>query len=297
MEKSPTVSIVIVNYNTKDLLKNCIESITQQIRVSFEIIVVDNASTDGSVAFVKSLKNSAVRLIESKENTGFAKGNNLGLKKARGAYLLLLNSDTVLTEDSVSACISYLKKNEEAGIVSCSLKNADGSMQPTGGYFPNPARLFLWMTFLDDVPLINSICKPFHPPASYYTRDMPLDWVTGAFFMFPHKLLKTVGYLDEDYFMYVEEMDFCYRAREKGYRVQYLHNSAITHLGRASSTNEFAILSEYKNIMLFYRKHLSSFTQYCRVMLKFGAGLRVLVFGILGKSAQRAIYAKAFKSI
>ncbi len=296
MEKSPLVSIIIVSYNTQKLLEDCIRSVERQVKSSYEILVVDNNSLDESVKMLK-LKFENVLLIENKKNVGFAAANNQAIKIANGEYILLLNSDTYLESDSITPSISKLQKNPNIGVLSCKLKNKDGSLQPTGGYFPTPARLFLWMSFFDDVPGVSLFIKSFHPRENYYREDRSLDWVTGAFFLFPKSITKVVGLLDEDYFMYTEEMDFCYKVKKSGMQVQYIHTPSIVHLGRASSTNEFAIVSEISHIQLFYQKHFPNWTLYSTLVLKAGCLLRAFVYAILGKVTQKKLYEKAFASI
>ncbi len=297
MEKSPLVTIVIVSFNTQKLLLSCISSIEKWVKSPYEIIVVDNASTDGSAAAVLSRKKKNITVIENKKNVGFAKANNQGFAKARGTYILMLNSDTYLTHDAITPVLDLLKKDPHIGVASCSLKNADNSVQPTGGFFPTLFRLFAWMSFLDDMPVLSNLIKPVHPSAQFYTGSRELDWVTGAFFMFPKSILKKVNGLDEDYFMYVEELDFCYRVKQCGFIVFYLHDASIVHLGRGSSTSEFAITSEFKNIVLFYKKHFPHVTNIARIMLKGGCILRIIIFAILGKSTQEKIYEKTLNSI
>lgn len=267
------------------------------MNVSYELILIDNASSDESVKAVKNLKQKNITVIANSDNKGFAKANNQGIKIARGKYVLLLNTDTYLTEDSVGECISNLEADKEIGVISCQLKNKDGSLQPTGGYFPTPFNLTTWMLFINHIPFVGQRIRPFHPKSSFYTQSQELDWVTGAFFMFPITLTSRVGFLDEDYFMYVEELDFCYRVKQQKLKVFYLHDHSIVHLGRASGSNEFAIQSEIKNILLFYKKHISSGAGYARTILKFGTLLRMVIFAILGKEKERTIYEKTFAAI
>lgn len=293
MEKSPLVSILIVNYNTKKLLLDCINSIKKFVKCEYEIIVVDNASTDGSVeALPKS-----VTVIKNKNNVGFAAANNQAAQKAKGEYLLLLNSDTYLTKDSISTTAEILTNDPTLGVVSCTLLNRDGTLQPTGGFFPTPLRLFNWMTFIDDIPVLKNIVWPFHPSVSFYKRTCELDWVTGAFFTTPRSLYITLNGLDEDYFMYTEEMDYCYRVKQLRKKVLYYHDTSIVHLGRASGTNEFAIISELKHLVLFYAKHLPLWKSYAYLVIKIGCLLRMALYAILGRSVERKIYEKAFRTI
>lgn len=297
MDKSIKVSILIVSFNTKKLLVDCIESIYTHTTLPFEIIVVDNDSKDGSVAAVRKLNKKEVTILSNKSNVGFAKANNQAITLAKGKYLLLLNSDTILTEDSIGRTVEYLEQHSAVGIASCKLLNPDGSIQPTGGYFPTLPRMFFWMSFIDDIPFVSSFVFPFHPSPAFYKQARSLDWVTGAFFCVRAQVIRDIGGLDEDYFMYVEELDFCYRAKTKGWSVGYIPSTSIIHFGRASSTNEFAILSEYKNLQLFYTKHFQPQARISRLLLKFGAITRRVLFAILGRPVQSRIYAKAFSIV
>ena len=144
------LSIIIVSYNTKKLLLGCIQSIEKHTQgVDYEVIVVDNASTDGSADLVRrlSLKKSDVRVIENTINKGFAAANNQGIKIAKGKYILLLNSDTKILENTLLKMISWMDKNEKVGVSTCKLLNADRSIQATGGYFPTLPRIFMWALF------------------------------------------------------------------------------------------------------------------------------------------------------
>ncbi len=294
------LSIVILNYNTKELLLNCVKSIIKNTKgINYEIVVVDNNSSDGSPAAVSKLK---VKLIRNKENLGFTKGNNQGMKVAKGEYVLFLNSDTLISDNVLGEMVGYLNKNLQVGIATCALRNKDGTLQGTGGYFPTLIRVFSWMT-IQDFPFVDLVIKPFHPMHSksfakgdsFYKKEQDLDWVTGAFLMTRQQVIRDTGGFDEDFFMYGEDVDLCFRAKEKGWKVKYLPQFAITHYGGASSTAEFPLLSEYKSIKIFYKKHYPSW-QYpiLRLFLKIGSVGRMLVLGIVEGGESARIYAKAF---
>lgn len=289
------LSIVIVSYNTKKLLLACLQSIKEYTKeISYEIVVVDNASTDGS---------QELALIKNKKNVGFAAANNQGIKKSRGRYVLLLNSDTLISDNVLKNMISWMDGHPKAGIATCALKNEDGSLQGTGGYFPTLPRVFSWMT-IQDIPGVDNFIKPFHPMrdksfhrgSDFYKKERQLDWVTGAFFLARKKVFKDVGLFDENYFMYVEEVDLCFRAKKKGWQVWYLPRWSILHYGGASGAKESTVLREYEGIKRFYKKHYP-YWQYplVRFFLKIGSLGRIVLFGLLeGKEAAR-IYAQAFK--
>lgn len=298
------ISAIIVNFNTQKLLKACLRSIFAKTQgLKFEVIVVDNASNDGSQKMVKK-DFPRVLLLENEKNLGFAAGNNLGLKKAKGEYFLLLNSDTQLVENSLLKMVEVMEKNPKVGIASCQLVGKRGEIQPSGGFFPHLSRVFAWMFFLDDLPFLSRWIKPFHPhPPHFYTRDPWYrqshfqDWVTGAFFLIRKKVQEQIGFLDEKFFMYVEEMEYCYRAKKAGWQVAYTPETKIIHLGGKSGSARNAFLGEYRGLKYFYQKHKSSQQRLpLRFFLKAGALLRVFFFGIIkGDSNLKETYVEAFR--
>ncbi len=300
------LSIIITSFNTKKILKDCLDSITKFTKgIDYEIIVVDNASKDGSLELVKKLtKKYPLRLIENKDNIGFGPANNQGVKVAKGKYILFLNSDTFIKKNIFKGMISWMDKNPRAGVATCALRNSDGSLQGTGGYFPNLFKVFAWMFFLEDIPFLDRLIKPFHPMHSHspykgenlFKRAHQRDWVTGAFLLTKKEILDDIGVFDEDYFMYTEEVDLCWRIKKKGWQVWFLPKWNITHLGGASSTAEFPILSEFKGIKTFYKKNKPGWQMpVVRFFLKGGAAFRILFFGLLKGKEAAITYAKAFK--
>lgn len=302
------LSILIVNINTKKLTLECIKSVISKTKgIEHEIIVIDNGSKDGSVEVLQALasKHKSVNIITNKTNLGFAKANNQGIKKAKGEFVLLLNSDTLVKSNTLGEMVKWMRDNKQVGVASCALINPDGSLQGTGGYFPNLFKVFAWMFFVEDIPLLDRIIRPFHPAhsqsffykgESYFREAREQDWVTGAYFLIRREVIESVGDIDEDYFMYTEEVDWCYRIKRAGWKVWYLPKWSIVHIGGASTTAEFPILAEYQSIQLFYKKHKDKWQLVLlRVFLKGGALARIVLFGILkGKEVART-YAKAYK--
>ncbi len=302
------LSIIILNYNTKNLVVACIESIIKYVnKVKYEIIVIDNASSDGSVEKLKSFVNKYkfITLIVNRNNLGFSKANNQGIKKAGGKFILLLNSDTLFKENFIYQMINWLIRNPDVGVASCALLSPDGSIQGNGGYFPTLTRVFSWM-IIQDLPLVDLIIKPFHPLKSksfsknkhFFKKRKELDWVTGAFFMFRKTITDEIGFLDEDYFMYTEEVDYCYRIKSKGYKIVYNPSWSIYHIGGASAGSLFSVVQEIHGIKIFYRKHYSSW-QYpiLLVLLKVGMFGRMLIFGTIEGKNGWDIYRKALTNV
>lgn len=306
MSENLDLSVVIVSFNTKKLTINCLRSIFRYTKnINCEVIVVDNASTDGSREDLKKqkLQNKNLMVVFNERNLGFAAANNIGIKRSKGRYILLLNSDTLIRDNILREIVEWMDKNPKVGIATCALKNLDGSLQGTGGYFPSLIRVFSWMT-IQDLPFVDHIIKPFHPMRSksfskgsaFYTKERELDWVTGAFFLFRREIVKDIGLLDEKYFMYVEEVDFCFRAKKKGWRVWYLPQWSIIHYGGASGTRELSVLAEFQGLKRFYKKHYPSWQYpFLRFFLKLGSLGRAILFGILEGKKSANIYVKAFR--
>lgn len=302
------LSIVIVSFNTKEILKDCIESVVKTTKkIKYEIIVVDNDSKDSSVNLLRQLaKKYPIRIVANKDNAGFGVANNQGAKIAKGKYLLFLNSDTLLKKNVLGEMVLWMNKNPKVGVSTCALRNLDGSLQGTGGYFPNLFKVFTWMFFLEDIPFVDRLIKPFHPmhPQSplykgegFFKKAHQRDWVTGAFLLTRKDIFDEAGGFDEDYFMYTEEVDLCWRIKKKDWQIWFLPKWNITHLGGASSTSEFPILSEYKGVKLFYKKNKPAWQMpLVRLFLKGGAVLRMLLFGLIKGKEAAIIYAKAFKA-
>lgn len=286
------LSVIIVSYNTKELLRQCLESINVIRDTRYEVIVVDNASTDGSVDFLKGLslrKDSPYqrfKLIENKKNLGFAAANNQGIRKAKGDYILLLNSDTVLKGNSLLKLIKFAKKHPRAGVVGCKLLNKDGSDQPSVAPFFTLPRVFLWL-FTGDRFLYSSPQKA-----------RQVDWVMGAALMAKKEAIKEAGLLDEKFFMYMEEVEWCYRIKKAGWQVWFYPGAKIFHLVRGSSPEgkQRAILGIYEGLIYFYQKHFAPWQLFVlKLLLRIKAGGAWLA-GILTDSHYlKETYAKAFK--
>lgn len=304
------LSIIIVTFNTQKLLIQCIESVVSHSKgCNYEIIIVDNGSEDDSFLEVSKFKRQNISLkitiVQNKKNVGFAAANNQGMKIAKGRYILLLNSDTLISSTVLPEMISWLDTQSRIGIASCALKNVDGSEQGTGGYFPTLFRVFAWMFFLEDLPFIDQYIGPFHPMHTNsffykgnnnFVKAKKIDWVTGAFFMIRRKLIEDIGHFDKEYFMYTEEVDYCYRAKDKNWEVFYNPRWSIVHLGGASSSKEFPILSEYKGVKLFYKKHMPEWQfPILRMLLKAGSLLRMILFSPFKGAQYFSTYAKAFQ--
>lgn len=294
------LSVVIVNWNTKKLLEDCLRSIFKYTKgIKFEVIVVDNGSKDGSRDMVRK-KFPQAKLILNKDNLGFTKANNQGIKVAKGEYVLLLNSDTYLVENSLKKLVDLAKSKDNLGALGPQLLNEDRTIQQSAGFFPHLPQVFYWMSFIDDLPG-GTLLKPYHiDHDSFYRKDRQVDWITAAAISVPKKVIDKVGSLDEGIFMYGEEVDWCYRIKKAGYGVYFSPATKIVHIGRGSSgkISQNAILGEYKGLLYFYKKHKSFLSlQMARLLLKIGALARLAIFPLFAKANVAKFYAEALKVV
>ena len=283
------LSIIVVNYNTKSITADCLKTIRQSAdKLIKEVIVVDNGSTDGSLDYLKS-KFPKFKILSSGGNLGFARGNNFGVHQATGDYVWLLNSDTLLEKNTINTLMKSVKTNNSL-ISSCRILNPNKTIQPQGGYLPDLWRLALWMLFIDDLPLVKNLIKPYHQNLiNWFRKDQHPGWLAGTALLIKRDFYNQMGGLDKNIFMYGEDVEFCLRAAQKGVRVDYFAKPQLIHLGQASGSSKGAILGEYKGLKYIYQKHQSVWQFWClRLLLKIGALLRVIIL-------RRGLYAQAYK--
>jgi hypothetical protein len=242
----PALSVVIVNWNTASLTMDCLRSLLQApAAIALEVIVVDNGSTDDSVARISSAW-PQVRLIRNPTNRGFAAANNQGIAAATARYVLLLNSDTVVPPGSLERLVSFLDAHPEAAACAPQLRNADGSVQRFAfGGDPTPL-------YLSRRRLLALLGRSPHDWSTDQVQEV--DWVSGACLMARREAIEQAGALDEAMFMYFEDNDWCLRFRRRGWKVFYVPEVSITHLGGGSAA-QGAVRSYDQSLRHFYRKH------------------------------------------
>lgn len=247
------LSVIIVNWNTSELLSRCLRSVYDTIDDwCVEIVVVDNASTDGSAEMVHR-EFSRVRLIQNAENVGFARANNQALRTIQGRYALLLNSDAAVRPGALQAMCRLMDRHPEAGIVGGKLLNPDGSFQSSYMDFPTILSETLLVTKL--YRIIHPSCFPSHS-AAQSRKLCEADWVSGASLMIRRETLEQVGGLDEDYYMYSEEVDWCWRVKQAGWKIFYLPEAEVAHWG-GQSIGRIPLHKRaqvYRGKVLFFRK-------------------------------------------
>jgi len=267
----PDLSIVIVNWNVRDLLRRCLQSLNPKFQwangqnhigsfvighLTIEIIVVDNASTDGSVEMVRQ-EFPGVKLIASETNLGYTGGNNLGIKSSQGRYVLLLNPDTEVVGDALSKMVAYMDAHPTVGALGPQLLNSDGSIQSSRRRFPTLSTAFVESTVIQQWWPDNRILR------RYYVHDQPddaiseVDWVTGACILLRREAVEQVGLLDDEFFMYSEELDWCRRAHDAGWKVIYLPTAQVIHHEGKSSEQVmlFRHIRFQCSKIRYFRKH------------------------------------------
>jgi hypothetical protein len=252
------LSVVIVNYQTFELTKNTINSIFEyDYPFSVEVIVVDNASSDDSLSKLQDYFKDKVKFIASAENNGFAAGNNQALRVAKGRYVLLLNSDTIVWENTLENIYDYMENHPDVGASGCRVLLENGELDKAcKRSFPN---------------VKNSFFRLFHIPTNsdnddYNLDNLPddeiyeIDCLTGAFMFIRKEALDEAGFLDETFFMYGEDIDLCYRIKNSGWKIIYYGESKITHLKGASSKKQKSklIYEFYRAMYIYYKKHHAS---------------------------------------
>lgn len=293
---TPLLSIIIISYNTKNITKECVESIFKSLEgknLSCEIIVVDNVSTDGSINMLESLQkeHSQIVLIKNTSNVGFAKANNQAVTKTKGEYLLFLNSDIKVMNNAISDLFDYFRTNENRiNFLGGKLLNKDLSPQASCGPFYSLPVIFAALFLRGD----------------YWglTRSSPnnakrVDWISGACILTKKKYYEAVNGFDENIFMYMDEIDLLYRAKEKGYLTFFYPKAKFIHYGSASSGNRtYPILQVYKGFLYFYKKHHNGLSMLLlKGMLQFKALISILIGRIISNQYLVTTYGEANKLV
>jgi GT2 family glycosyltransferase len=251
------VSIIIVNWNTKDLLRDCLDSIIEQTKnVEYEIIVVDNGSADDSVVMVKK-KFPFVNVIENNENLGFARANNIGIRASKGRYICLMNSDITILDDCLGKLVSFMDSSPSIGMAGPKILNADLTLQHSCRHFPS-----IWNNLCQSLGL-----NHLFPKSAFFSdwimnywnhnSTRSVDALSGCFWMIRREALEEVGLLDEEFFIYGEDLDWCRRMHNTNWDIVFYPVAEAIHLGGASSAAAPVkfYLEMQKADLQYWRKH------------------------------------------
>lgn len=293
------LSIIILSYNTKDITSRCLDKIKESkaycekmLKNKVEVIVLDNGSEDGSDVMIRQ-DYSWVKLVALKENTGFSKGNNIAMKQAKSPFFLLLNSDVYVEEDSLYKTLAYFRVNLNCDVIGAKLKYASGKLQPSAGNLPNPLNIITWILGLGFLPLVNNLIPPFHPKmGSFFSKAHQVGWIMGAFFVLKREVFTKVGGFDENLFMHMEEIEWCKRIRDLGFKVWYVPQIEVVHLHGASTNFDMraSFFNELKGVKYYLKKNYNSFYLPVKLFLILGLILRVISFSLIGKTQRSRVY-------
>ena len=254
-DSGPQLSVTICSWNTQDDLRACLRSLEGE--ESVETIVCDNHSNDGSADMV-AREFPWVRLLAQKENLGFTGGQNLMIGTRSAPHALLLNSDTVVHPGTLRGLLDYLEAHPEIGILGPKLLNPDNSLQLSCRRFPNPLAAFFRNTPLGRIFPNNRFTRDYLMQEFQHDRPMEVDWVSGAALLARKELIEAIGGLDPEFFMYCEDVDWCWRAWKAGFKVVYYPSAVITHaIGRSTDKVPNRMIGRFhRSMWRFYRKNM-----------------------------------------
>ncbi len=275
------LTIQIVNWNAREHLRQALRSLFEHAPTfPFEVLVLDNASQDGSVQMVEK-EFPQVRLMVSERNLGFAKGHNELARYARGRYLLILNPDTLIMRNTLTKLVRFAEEHPEAGIIGAKLLNPDGSLQYSCRRFPNPIAAIFRNTPLGRLFPHNRYTRDYLMLDWDHNSVREVDWVSGAAMLVRREVYEQLGGFDERFFIYVEDVDLCYRAWQVGWKVLYYPDATIIHaIGRSTDlvANKM-IVTFHQSMYKFYKKHYAHKTPfYLRPLIPIGLALRASLF-------------------
>ena len=278
------LSITIVNWNTKDLLRHCLRSVYDQANgISFEVFVVDNASSDGSSKMVREIF-PRVMLLQNTENLGFAKANNQAIRRSRGRYVLLLNPDTLVLQGALAKMVRFLDSHPQIGALGCKILAADGEVDFRGARrFPTLLSEFFDQTGLSTA-FPNSTLFGGHLMSYWDHQDSKeVDLLIGACMMVRREVIQEIGLMDEDFYMYADDVEWCYRIKKAGWKIFYYADAAIVHLGGQSSKSvkiEVGV-EGLRSMNRFFRKYWGRPRAWVHKILTFFVTIAKLqVFGV-----------------
>lgn len=275
------LSVIIVNYNGKDMTLDCLESIYSRLQnIDFEIFLVDNASNDETAEAVSS-DFPEVNVIANKENLGFSRANNQGIREAKGDYILLLNNDTLVESSDIDKIIDYMQEHKDVGILGCRINNPDGSLQLSCYRFPGMWEMISHYTWLTRLFPDSKWAGDYRNWAHDEVREV--DFVIGAFFLIKKEVLDGIGLLDEKFFLNAEEAEFCLRAKKAGWKRVFYPDFTIIHLGGQTKETIGSLdsLSAIKGTDYLIRKHHNIFYYISyKVIAALLSLVRLVVFGI-----------------
>jgi len=266
------LTTIIVNYNTANLLQKCIQSLCKAAsEISMNVVIVDNASSDNSVSLLQR-DFSDYKLIINDKNVGFGRANNQCIPFVKGRYVLLLNTDAFVSEETINKTIQYMDSNQRCGILGVKLLGRDGELQPSCRYFPTPFNIFLQRTglkkFFKEIQLVDDM-------AWGHDAARQCDWVPGCYYLIRREVVETIGLFDPRYFLYYEEVDHCFATKKAGWEVHFFSDTSVVHIGGESAKSEGGLTSSGRQLealqieseLLYFRKNHGRAVVFCHLLL------------------------------
>lgn len=291
------LSIIIINYNTKELLQNCLESISYRLQnCRFEVILIDNASTDGSKEML--LKDyPAYQLIINSKNLGFAKAVNQGLRSAQGDYLLLLNPDTKLLEFNWPAIKAKYTGSEKLGIIGGQLIFANNKPRASFGHFPTVKTELIRLLALEGIFSRGRFLKYSWLNKKHFIEHK-VDWVGGGLMLFKKQVLDDIGFFDEHFFLYLEDVDYCQRAKKQGYLILYWPKIKVEHWQQAAVQQKpvLALVSEARGLDYYFQKYQPKLKSMIKLIIKAKFKLQLLKSIFSGKRLRAQQISQAYNN-
>jgi len=254
------LTTIVVNYNTANLLDKCINLLRASVsKISMNIVIVDNASTDDSLTLLQR-DFSDCKLITNDKNIGFGRANNQCIPYIQGRYVLLLNTDAFVSEETIKKTIAYMDSHKNCGILGVKLLGRDGELQPSCRYFPTPFNIFLQRSglkkFFKNTQLVDDMSWD-------HSSSRQCDWVPGCYYLIRKEVVDKVGLFDPRFFLYYEEVDHCFATKKAGWEVHYCSDTSVVHIGGESAKSDNELTSSGKQIealqieseLLYFRKN------------------------------------------
>ena len=296
-------SYIIVNFRTPKLTLEAVKSIiSHEKKTKYEIIVVDNNSEDGSLAYLSKNLPKSVKFIVAPENLGFGRANNLGLEKAKGRFFVIFNSDAYEVEEILPKIKKTFESNKKISILGTKILYPNYELQQSHGSLPGVLSIFFWMFFVDDVPLLNKIIPSLHKKShSHYKKTKKTGWVTGAMMVFKRNSFRKLGGFNPKIFLYAEDIDICLRAKKNGFKTYFSPDVRVIHVGQQSSKGlpDNALIGEVKQLLFVSKANFNPIKYWLiKLILTIGSLLRLVIFGIILRSTQKKqIYKQVIKTI
>lgn len=267
------LSVIIINHNTSEITRKCIENVLAFKNIDLEVILINNTPED-------EISYPGIKIINNKTRLGFGANNNKGMKMAKGDKILLLNSDAFVKPDTLAKCYA-----QDFDVLGCQLLNEDLSIQPSWGYFPTLRRIAQFQLFIDNLPLIRKISDSIHVrDLDRFTKTQKVDWIMGAFVMLKKEVYEKTKGFDESLHMYGEETEWMYRINRAGFNTYYFPDAKCVHLARQSTSLAISFLGEMKSYLYWFKKYNSPLEQFLlKIILLLGCAIRIPAWAVWGK--------------